>query len=162
MSGDKKKALVLYCNGPFCEASRSLSEQLVAAGFTNVRRYQLGIPIWRALSRPTEVELEGILRIYKVDQTAVFFDARSAEEFAKGSLPGARNLPAHKLPSGRLQGSDWLKNAPLPRDDFNTRIVLFGRDSAQARTLADAFSKIPFHNVTYFPGTFETLRAAIK
>ena len=30
------------------------------------------------------------------------------------------------------------------------------------RTLADAFSKIPWHNVTYFPGTFETLRTAIK
>jgi hypothetical protein len=50
----------------------------------------------------------------------------------------------------------------MPRNDFNTRIVLFGRDSAQARTLADALSKSPFHNVTYFPGTFETLRAAIK
>jgi len=37
VSGDKSKALVLYCNGPFCQASRQLSEQLVAAGFTNVR-----------------------------------------------------------------------------------------------------------------------------
>jgi len=129
---------------------------LVAAGFSNVRRYQLGIPIWRALGGPTEVELEGILRIYKVDQSAVFFDARSAEEFAKGSLPGAHNVPGDKLTS------DGLQKAPLPRDDFNTRIVLFGRDSAQARTLADAISKTPWHNVTYFAGTFETLRAAIK
>ena len=30
VSGDKNKALVLYCNGPFCQASRQLSEQLVA------------------------------------------------------------------------------------------------------------------------------------
>ena len=93
MSGDKSKALVLYCNGPFCQASRRLSEQLVAAGFSNVRRYQLGIPIWRALGGPTAIELEGILRIFRVDQTAVFFDARSPEEFSKGSLPGARNIP---------------------------------------------------------------------
>lgn len=156
VGGDKSKALVLYCNGPFCQASRHLGEQLVAAGFGHVRRYQLGIPIWRALGGPTEVELEGILRIYRVDQTAVFFDARSAEEFAMGSLPGALNVPADKLTSNGLQ------KAPLPRDDFNTRIVLFGRDSAQARTLADAFSKTPWHNVTYFPGTFETLGAAIK
>ncbi len=156
VSGDKNKALVLYCNGPFCQASRRLSEQLVAAGFTNVRRYQLGIPIWRALGGPTEIELEGILRIYKVDQTAVFFDARSAEEFAKGSLPGAHNVPADKL------ASDGLQKAPLPADDFNTRIVLFGRDSAQARTLADALSKRPWHNVTYFTGTFEALRTVIK
>jgi len=159
VSGDKSKALVLYCNGPFCQASRRLSEQLVAAGFTNVRRYQLGIPIWRALGGPTAIELEGILRIFKVDQTAVFFDARSAEEFLKGSLPGVRNVPADKLASGGL-----LKAAAglLPEDDFNTRIVLFGRDAAQARILADAFSKSPWHNVTYFPGTFETLRMTIK
>jgi rhodanese-related sulfurtransferase len=156
VGGDKSKALVLYCNGPFCQASRRLSDQLHAAGFTNVRRYQLGIPIWRALGGPTEIELEGIVRILNVDRTAVFFDTRSPEEFAKGSLPGARNVPADQLASGMLD------KVPLPLDDFNTRIVLFGRDAAQARALADAMSKKPWHNVTYFPGTFESLRAAIK
>jgi rhodanese-related sulfurtransferase len=154
VSGDKSKTLVLYCNGPFCQASRRVSEQLVAAGFTNVRRYQLGIPIWRALGGPTEVELEGIVRIFNVDRTAVFFDARSPEEFAKGSLPGAHNVP--------LTLSGALEKAALPKDDFNTRIVLFGRDAAQARALADALSKSPWHNVMYFPGNFESLRAAIK
>jgi rhodanese-related sulfurtransferase len=156
VGGDKSKGLVLYCNGPFCQASRELSERLVAAGFTNVRRYQLGIPIWRALGGPTEIELEGILRIFNVDKTAVFFDTRSAEEFSKGSLPGAHNVPADKI------ASDGLAKAPLPRDDFNTRIVLFGRDSSQARILADRLSKSPFHNVAYYPGTFDTLSAAIK
>ena len=32
VGGDKTKALVLYCNGPFCQASKRLSEQLLAAG----------------------------------------------------------------------------------------------------------------------------------
>src|SRR5438445_2240021 len=58
VGGDKAKPLVLYCNGQYCQASRTLSEQLVAAGFTNVRRYQLGIPMWRALGGPVEIELE--------------------------------------------------------------------------------------------------------
>ena len=156
VGGDKSKALVLYCNGPFCGASKRVSEQLLAAGFTNVRRYQLGIPIWRSFGGPTEIELEGILRIFQVDRTAVFFDARSADEFAKGSLHGAHNVPADKL------ATDGLGNAPLPRDDFNTRIVLFGRDFAQARALADEIAKTPFHNVAYFPGTFDALRSAIE
>jgi len=156
VSGDRSKALVLYCNGPFCQASRRAAEQLVAAGFTNVRRYQLGIPVWRALGGPTEIELGGVVRILNVDRTAVFFDARAPAEFEKGSLPGARNVPADRLASGVLD------KAPLPSDDFNTRIVLFGRDAAQARALADAMSKKPWHNVMYFPGKFESLRAAIK
>jgi rhodanese-related sulfurtransferase len=151
VGGDKTKALVLYCNGPFCQASRRLADQLAAAGFTNVRRYQLGIPIWRALGGPTEVEFEGIKRIFGVDKTAVYIDARSADEFAKGSLPGARDIPPEKVASGSLKG------VQMPEDDFNTRIVLFGRDAEQARALAKFFSKKPWHNVMYFPGNFDQL-----
>ena len=48
--GEKKDAaIVLYCNGPFCGKSKRLAEELTAAGYTNVRRYQLGAPVWRAL-----------------------------------------------------------------------------------------------------------------
>ena len=44
-NGKKSAALVLYCNGPYCQASRRLAEQLVMAGFTDVRRYHPGIPV---------------------------------------------------------------------------------------------------------------------
>jgi rhodanese-related sulfurtransferase len=156
VNGDKGKALVLYCNGQFCQASRTLSDQLVTAGFTNVRRYQLGIPMWRALNGPIEIELEGIQRVYGVDKSAVFFDARSAEEFAKASLAGTHNVPADKL------AADGLRKAPMPNTDFNTRLVLFGRDKAQARMLADAVGKTPYQNVSYFPGTYDALAAAVN
>jgi rhodanese-related sulfurtransferase len=156
VGGDKGKALVLYCNGPNCQASKQLSEQLLGAGFTNVRRYQLGLPMWRTMSGPVEIELEGVLRVYKVDQTAVFFDGRSADEFAKKSLPGTHNVPADKVKAEGLRG------APTPSNDFNTRIVLFGRDGAQARVLADALAKTAMQNVSYFPGSFEELAAAVK
>jgi rhodanese-related sulfurtransferase len=155
LGGDKGKALVLYCNGQHCQASRTLADQLLAAGFSNVRRYQLGIPMWRALNGPVEIELEGILRVYKIDQTALFFDARSAADFAEASLPGTHNVPADQL------ATDGLRKAPMPSNDFNTRIVLFGRDFAQTRALADAVGKTPYQNVSYFPGTFEALSAAV-
>lgn len=156
VGGDKTRALVLYCNGPFCKASNRLSDQLVGAGYTSVQRYQLGIPIWRGMGGPTQVELEGILRIYQVDPTAVFFDARPAADFAGKSLPGTHNVPADRL------SVDGLDKAAVPEDDFNTRIVLFGRDADEARALAVAFSNRPWHNVSYFSGTFETLRTAIR
>jgi len=155
VNGDKAKALVLYCNGQFCQASRTLSDQLVAAGFTNVRRYQLGIPMWRALNGPIEVEVEGIQRVYGIDKSAVFFDARSAEDFAKTSLANTHNVPADKL------ATDGLRKAPMPNNDFNTRIVLFGRDKAQARMLADAVGKTPYQNVSYYPGTYDALAAVL-
>ena len=156
VNGDKAKALVLYCNGQFCQASRTLSAQLGEAGFTNVRRYQLGIPMWRALNGPVEIELEGIQRIYGIDKSVVLFNARPAEDFAKASLAGTHNVPADKL------ATDGLRKAPMPNNDFNTRIVLFGHDKAQARMLADAVGKTPYQNVSYFPGTYDALAAALN
>lgn len=155
VDGDKTKALVLYCNGPFCQASRRLAEQLAATGFTNVRRYQLGIPVWRALGGPVAVEIPGIKRIHGVDRTAVFFDARAPSDFAKGSIPEARNASADLVMSGQL------KKIELPEDDFNRRIVLFGHDGAQARKLADFMSNRPWHNVSYFSGTYAELIAGL-
>jgi rhodanese-related sulfurtransferase len=163
VTGNTAAALVLYCNGPYCQASRRLAERLTTAGFTNVRRYQLGMPVWRALGGPTVVESDGVRRIFALDKSAVFIDARPADEFAKGSLPDARNLTLETLePTIKGMMSGQLHDAPLPLDDFNRRIVLFGRDGTQARTLADAMSKRPWHNVAYFPGSYEEIAAAVR
>jgi DNA-binding winged helix-turn-helix (wHTH) protein/rhodanese-related sulfurtransferase len=160
VGGDKSKLLVLYCNGRFCTASRSLSDQLLAAGFTNVRRYQVGIQVWRALGGPTEIELEALVRVFKLDGTAVFLDARKTEEFSAGSLSRAGNMPLASLGSGGLRNSKY--DDLLPKEDFNTRIVVFGSDSSQARALAEAIFQRAFQNVAYFPDNFDTLRKAIK
>jgi rhodanese-related sulfurtransferase len=162
-NGSKAAALVLYCNGPYCQASRRLADHLVTAGFTNVRRYQLGMPVWRALGGPTAIELDGIVRILKADRTAVFIDARPAEDFAKGSLPGAHNLTVESL-DGTLKQmmSGKLADPPLPLDDFNRRIVLFGRDGTQVLGLANAMSKRAWTNVSYFPGSYDELAAALR
>lgn len=153
--GNKSAALVLYCNGPYCQASRRLAEQLVAAGFTSVRRYQLGMPIWRALGGPTAIELGGFVRVYKVDLTAVIFDGRSSVEFARNSLAGTINVPIDDVVAGTL------KKLPLPEDDFNRRIVVFGRDGDQARTFADMLRTRPWHNVSYLSATYDALAATV-
>jgi rhodanese-related sulfurtransferase len=155
VDGDKATPLVIYCNGQYCKAGRRLSTQLLEAGFTGVRRYQLGIPVWRALGGAVEIELEGITRIFGVDRTAVYFDARSAQDFARGTLTGAHNVPADTIDEAALE------KAPLPRTDFNTRLIIFGRDPAQARRLADAIGGTPFQNVSYFPGSFDQIAAAL-
>jgi rhodanese-related sulfurtransferase len=164
VGGDKTKSLVLYCNGPFCGKSKRLSEELLGAGFTSVRRYQLGIPVWRALGGLTQIELEGIRYVHASDRTAVFLDARDLEGFSAGSLPGARNLPASGLKPGKDAGE--VKKAKddgrLPMEDHNTRIVVFGRDGAQARMVAEALVKEAFHNVAFFDGPFPTIKAAAQ
>jgi len=151
ITNDNKAAkLVLYCNGPYCKASRGLAAELVKAGYTNVVRYQLGLPVWRALGGPVAIEKSGIARIFRADQTALFIDLRPPADFAKGTLGNARNIRAEELAS-----------AKLPDDDFNRRIILFGDDEAEATKAAAIMSKRPWHNVSYYPGPFESLRQAL-
>lgn len=154
-SGDKAAPIVLYCNGPFCGKSKRLGEELLTAGFTNVRRYQLGAPTWRALVGFMEIDLDGVLYVSKGDKTAVFVDARDPAEFKAGTISGAKNIPLSEVKAAKDDGR-------LPMEDHNTRIIVFGKDSAQARAVAQAIAKEAFHNVTYFVGTYSTLRSVIK
>jgi len=146
------------------DKSKRLSEELLAAGFTNVRRYQLGIPVWRALGGLTEIELEGVQHVFQSDRTAVFLDARSAEEFRAGTLSGARNIPQSAVEPGKDVGEvrKAKDDGRLPMEDHNTRIIVFGRDAIQARGLAEAIAREAFHNVAYFPGPFDALRTTAK
>jgi rhodanese-related sulfurtransferase len=160
VAGDKTRPLVLYCNGPFCGKSKRVSDDLIAAGHTDVRRYQLGAPVWRALGGVMVTELDGMRHIHEKDGTAVFVDTREPTEFAKGSLSGARNLPRTKVLPGRDVGE--VKAAKddgrLPMEDHNTRIVVFGQNAEQARAVAEAIVQEAFHNVSYFDGSFDALQ----
>jgi rhodanese-related sulfurtransferase len=150
----KDAAIVLYCNGPFCGKSKRLAEELLDAGYTNVRRYQLGAPTWRALVGTMQIEAEGARYVYEGDKTAVWFDARSAEAFAAGSLASARHLPKADVTKAKDDGR-------LPMDDHNTRIIVFGASSAEARATAEEIAKNAFHNVSFFDGAFAELQAAL-
>jgi rhodanese-related sulfurtransferase len=143
----------------FWGKSKRLSAELLEAWYTDVRRYQLGIPVWRALGGPTEVDLEGVLYVLEGDRTAVFIDARDSEEFSARTLPGARDLPLSGMKPGNDVGE--VKAAKddgrLPMEDHTTRLIVFGRDGTQAKAVAEAIAREAFHNVAYFGGTFDTV-----
>jgi rhodanese-related sulfurtransferase len=145
---DKGAALVLYCNGPYCGKSKRLSEDLLQAGYRDVRRYQLGAPTWRALVGSMQIEPDGVRYVLEGDRTAVFVDARPPEESGAGSVPGARNIPLAEVEAAKDDGR-------LPMEDHNTRIVVFGADAAQARAVAEAIARNAFHNVTFLAGSVE-------
>lgn len=151
MRGNKSAPVVLYCNGPFCEKSKRLSQELLDAGFTNVRRYQLGAPTWRALVGTMQIEPDGVAYVWDQDQTAVWIDAREPDQSAADPVPNARNIPLSQV-------KDAKKDERLPMNDHNTRIIVFGQDGAQARGVAESIAHNAFHNVTFFGGTLEEFR----
>ena len=160
----KETPLVLYCNGPNCGKSGRLAGELVGAGYTNVRRYQLGIPVWRALSGVTEIEPEGLRYVIENDRTAVLIDSREADVFGGGTVPNARNIPRSLVLEGKDVGE--VKRAKddgrLPMEDHNTRLIVIGRNADEARYVAEALSREAFHNLAYFRGDFQEALAALK
>jgi rhodanese-related sulfurtransferase len=163
LNGDHSKALIVYCNGPFCGKSKRLSTELRAAGW-NVRRYQLGIPTWRALVGLTQIEVSAMSLVYKQDKTAVWIDVREPADFTRKSIRGAVNIPRSLVTTVKDTGE--LKKAKddgrLPMNDHNTRVIVFAENPADARYVAAAIANEAFHNVMFFHGSFQEARDAVR
>lgn len=163
LGGARDRPLILYCNGPFCGKSKRLAAELAEAGYTNVRRYQLGAPGWRALAGAAmQTELPA-LRYVRSDPTAVWIDAREPAAFAGGTISGARNIPASGLKPGKDQGvmKDAKDDGRLPMEDHNTRVLVFGADGKGAKAVADAIAREAFHNVSYVAAPFGEVQGAL-
>jgi rhodanese-related sulfurtransferase len=164
VGGNKAAPLILYCNGPHCGKSKRLAEELLAAGFTHVQRYQAGIPVWRAVGQVTEIEASAARRVLQLDQTAVFIDARSANDYSRGSLPGAKNIPRLLVTDEKDTGEvrKAKDDGRLPMEDHNTRIIVFGGSPEEARSVAAAVAREAFHNVSFFAGPLADLTTSSR
>ena len=148
VDGNASAHIVLYCNGPFCGRSARLAEDLIKAGFTNVQRYQLGMPVWRALGGVQQIELDALRDVLERDRTAVVLDARGTT-----SIPGSRGLILADVRKAKDDGR-------LPMDDHHTRIIVIGANAAQARAVADGVAADAFDNVSFFAGDPSSLHGA--
>jgi rhodanese-related sulfurtransferase len=149
---DRHAALVLYCNGPYCGKSKRLSEELLKQGYTNIRRYQLGLPVWRALGNTVQTDLAGVRYVLAGDKTAVWVDARGTQAFAQGSIPGAVNI-------GKGEAEAANDDGRLPKKDKGTRVIVFADSPENARVVAEEVAHKAYWNSSYFGGRFSDLRA---
>lgn len=151
---DKATPIVLYCNGPFCGKSKRVSAELLKLGYSNVKRYQLGLPIWRALGNTVQTDLAGVQYVAGADKTAVFVDARSRSEFEQASMPGAVNILA-----GEAEQANEPTDGRLPHKDKGTRVIVFATDPKDARKVAEEIARKAYWNSSYFGGTTDELKA---
>jgi rhodanese-related sulfurtransferase len=147
---DPATPLVFYCNGPYCGKSKRLSEQLVKRGYTAIRRYQLGLPVWRALGHTVQTDIAGVRYILAGDRSAVWVDARPKAAFTRGSLPRAVNIGPGEAEAANEDGR-------LPYRDKGTRVIVFGDSAPQARSVAEEIARKAYWNSSYFGGTFRDL-----
>lgn len=149
---DVGRPLVVYCNGPFCGKSRRFADELVAAGYRSVRRYQLGMPGWRLAGGVAVIEAAAVRRVARLDGTAVFVDA---------GLAGGERVP-HMIRLGSDEVTRAKDDGRLPMHDHNTRIIVLGPMATQARAVAEAIAANAFHNVAYYQGDGSTLAQSTR
>jgi rhodanese-related sulfurtransferase len=164
VKGNKAMGLVLYCNGPHCGKSTRLAAELLEAGYTNVRRYQLGMPVWRALGGAGQVELEGVVYALTQDRTTVIVDVREPSQFKGGSLPQAVNIPRSLVVDAKDMGEvrRAKDDGRLPMNDHNTRVIVVGPDAATARHVAGRIALEAFSNVSFYAGAIADIRARLS
>src|SRR6267378_1651939 len=143
---------VLTCNGPFCGKSKRVAAALAAPGlgYDNFYRYQLGLPVWRALGNTVQTDFDGFAYIFKRDRTAVFVEARTPQDFLADTIACAVNIQPGEATAANDDGR-------LPLWDKGARVVVFADDPKLAKTVASEIAKKAYWSSSYFSGTFADL-----
>lgn len=149
---DQRASIVVYSNGPYCDRARLRSEDLLRLGYTRISRYQLGLPVWRALGNTAETSLQGFRQVAR-DSNSFIVDARGRNEYAAGTVPGAQAILAGEV-------SKAEKDRRLRYLDHSTRVIVFANSAGEARAVADEFARNAYSNTSYFGGTYAELKRA--
>jgi rhodanese-related sulfurtransferase len=126
LPADTGKLVVFYCGGLDCKLSHKSAAKVIALGYTNVKVFAEGYPAWvavagqapaataaaTALKKGTEegsIDHDEFRRILREEPESVYIvDVRDADEFNKGSLKGAVNIPVDHL-------QDRIKTLPADK-----------------------------------------------
>jgi rhodanese-related sulfurtransferase/transglutaminase-like putative cysteine protease len=105
---EKSARIIFYCNGVKCGKSRKAAKEALKTGYKRIFVYAEGMPVWEEKGMPiyagpeyekwietaklSPQELKALLES-KAD-TFTVVDVRDPEEFQKGHLQGAINIPS--------------------------------------------------------------------
>lgn len=145
LPADKASPVVFYCGGLKCKLSLKSAMKAKEMGYTNVSLFQGGYPEWKkafgegvkgmepfaaaggglkAGEDGDTITLASFKAIMKDAPDSVYlYDVRDAEEYAKGSMPGAISLPVEDLED---------KVASLPTDKPIVFVCSTGARSGEA------------------------------
>lgn len=112
---DKNKLVVFYCGGYKCKLSNKSAQKALAMGYTNVKVYAAGYPEWKAMAGasatasaaemkagPEEgsIDIELFKKIIAERPASIYLvDVRDKDEYERGSLKTAVNIPVDELES---------------------------------------------------------------
>jgi rhodanese-related sulfurtransferase len=109
---DKNALLVFYCGGPTCPYTGEAVEKAQAAGYTNLKGFQAGLPGWKKAKLPVHSEAGWLAK--QLNPQHVILDVRSRTASSQAHIPGAVALPTADLKAMTEQFIAQQKIAQLP------------------------------------------------
>lgn len=88
----KDQLLIFYCGGPTCPYTGEAVEMAQEAGYTQVKGFQGGIPVWRRSQLP--LHAAPVWLADRLNTAHVVIDTRNPVVAAQQHLPGAVSMPA--------------------------------------------------------------------
>ena len=111
----KESLLVFYCGGFDCKLSHKSASKAIKMGYTNVKVFSAGYPAWQEMeagksltaSKGSQIKkgaLEGAIETAAFEKllaenpsSLMLIDVRDPDEFARGTIKTAVNIPVDKL-----------------------------------------------------------------
>lgn len=117
LPANKDTLLVFYCGGFDCKLSHKSASKSIKMGYTNVKVFSAGYPAWQEMaaksgktttvaqeSQVKKGALEGAIETAAFEKivadnpsSVMLIDVRDPDEFAKGTIKTAVNIPVDKL-----------------------------------------------------------------
>ena len=140
LPANKDQLLVFYCGGPTCPFTGQAVEIAQAAGYTNVKGFQVGIPGWKKQKLPVHSSRGWLAK--NLDEHHVIIDVRDPALAAKRHIPGAVTLTTAQLAAMTEQFIAQDKEALLPGvKDMRAPVVLYA-DTHSDRDVLLAFREL--------------------
>ncbi|KAF0103690.1 MAG: rhodanese-like protein [bacterium] len=143
LPAEKNALLIFYCEGPECMLSHKSAFKAEKLGYSNIKVYPNGFPEWASKGLHVAVSAAYIKKQIDEKTNAVLIDARPARVFAKGSIPGAINIP----------DTQFDKEAGKLPADKTTPLIFFcgGLQCVLSDKSADKAKALGYSNVKTYP-----------
>ncbi|MGY6554953.1 MAG: rhodanese-like domain-containing protein [Wenzhouxiangella sp.] len=92
LAPNKTDLVVFYCGGPTCPYTGQAIAKAQAAGFTNIKGYQAGVPAWRRAQLP--MHADPVWLSERLNPGHVIIDTRNQVIANRAHIPTAVTMPA--------------------------------------------------------------------
>jgi len=161
MPKNKDTELITYCGGFFCGKSHKVANILVDNGYTNVKVFAGGMPVWTKANLPVfgtkssgatfdlsaqQGPIRGLTPAEwqaKMKGNYVVLDVRTAGERENGAIKGSLHIP-----SGDIKKDPQAIASQLPTDK-NTTILIHCASGVRASSVIDDIVGLGYKNAFY-------------